>query len=123
MSLRIKTGLIFKGGRKLITRCHRARVNKEIYMDLRSVGYAGSGEEGIKHVNYEMGHTRRFQSENEYLRERVKSCERGLLSIYQARISSAPLDTAASSAIRRSARIDSPSGSLAERSSFFLVVF
>ncbi|KAL5505125.1 hypothetical protein EMCRGX_G006506 [Ephydatia muelleri] len=52
-------------------------------MDLRAIGYAASGEETFKHANYEMGHTRRFQSENEYLRERVKSCERGLLSIYQ----------------------------------------
>lgn len=55
-------------------------------MDLRAIGYAASGEETFKHANYEMGHTRRFQSENEYLRERVKSCERGLLSIYQASI-------------------------------------
>lgn len=64
-------------------------------MELRSSGYAvpGSAEEGFKHANYEMGHTRRFQSENEYLRERVKSCEKGLISLYQVSIGTKPSNT------------------------------
>ena len=57
-------------------------------MDLRSSGYTmtGSTEESFKHANYEMSSTRRFLSENEYLRERVKSCERGLISLYQVSV-------------------------------------
>ena len=68
---------------------------RRTYMELRSSGYAvpGSAEEGFKHANYEMGHTRRFQSENEYLRERVKSCEKGLISLYQVSIGTKPSNT------------------------------